>query len=324
MAPVFRHVALTEIALEDCTFIVTYRPEMHALQRSVAQVGVLTPLHLRQPTAHALLQVVCGAKRLLACQHSGHTSVPALVYSPAELSAPQAFLLALHDNLGCRVLNAVEKARVLWRLRQDFHTPPATLLQEFCLLLDLPPRPETLQTYWSLATLDDALQAAVVEATLPLETALWIGGHAAEDHQALLTLFTGLKVGHNRAREFAAYLDEICQRDACNPAALLQELGVPAVLTDPQLAGPQKLDSVRRVLRQARYPQLSAYEQRFQAAARRLRLPPQIALRPPPYFEGQQYQVTLSFSQRHELQDYAQRLMDAARHEALDELLELL
>jgi ParB-like chromosome segregation protein Spo0J len=303
---------------------VTYRPEMYALQRSVAHVGVLTPLHLRQPSDQASLQVVCGFKRLLACQQAGHTSVPALVYSAAELPEPQAFLLALHDNLGCRVLNAVEKARILWRLRQDFHAQPATLLQEFCPLLDLPPRAETLQTYWSLATLEDALQAAVVEGTLPLETALWIGTHTIEEQQALLQLFTGLKVGSTRAREFAAYIDEICQRDACSPADLLQDLGVPALLADPQRAGPQKLDSVRRVLRQARYPQLSTYEQRFQAAARRLRLPPEITLRPPPYFEGQQYQITLSFGQRQDLQHYAQRLLDAARHEALDELLELL
>jgi hypothetical protein len=32
----------------------------------------------------------------------------------------------------------------------------------------------------------------------------------------------------------------------------------------------------------------------------------------------------LSFSQRQELQQYAQRLLDAAQHEALDTLLELL
>jgi ParB-like chromosome segregation protein Spo0J len=324
MAPVFHQVSLIEIALDDRKFSVTYRPEMHALQRSVAHVGVLTPLHLRQPADQTPLQVVCGSKRLLACQQTGHTSVPALVYSAAELAEPQAFLLALHDNLGCRVLNAVEKARILWRLRQDFHVQPATLIQEFCPLLDLPPRAETLQAYCSLATLEDALQAAVVEGTLPLETALWLGAHAAEDLQALLQLFTSLKVGSNRAREFAAYIDEICQRDACSPATLLQDLGVPALLTDPQLTGPQKLDSMRRVLRQARFPQLSTYEQRFQAAARRLRLPPQVTLRPPPYFEGQQYQVTLSFGQRQELRHYAQRLLDAADHEALAELLELL
>jgi hypothetical protein len=159
---------------------------------------------------------------------------------------------------------------------------------------------------------------------VPLETALWIGAYAAEDRQALLDIFTGLRVGTNRAREFVTYINEICRRDTCTPAGLLQALGVPALLAEAQLSGPQKLESVRRVLRQARYPQLSTYEQRFQEAARRLRLPPQISLRPPPYFEGQQYQVTLSFGQRQELQQYAQRLLDAAQHEALDTLLELL
>jgi ParB-like chromosome segregation protein Spo0J len=324
MAPVLHHVPLTDIALDDRTFIVTYRPQMQALQRSVAQVGVLTPLHLRRASDHTPLQVVCGSKRLLACQQTGHTHVPALVYRTTELTAPQALLLALHDNLGCRVLNAVEKARLLLRLRQDLHYQPAALLQEFCPLLDLPPRPDTLEAYCTLATLAEALQAAVVEGALPVETALWLGTHAAEDQQALLALFTGLSVGQNRAREFATYIDELCQRDACRPAGLLQALGVPAVLAQAQLSGPQKLDSVRRVLRQARYPQLSTYEQRFQAAVRRLRLPPQVSLRPPPYFEGQQYQITLSFGQRQELQHYAQRLLDAAGHEALDELLELL
>jgi len=323
MASVFRHVPLTEIALDDYTFIVTYRPEMQALQRSVARVGVLTPLHLRQPSDQTPLQVVCGSKRLLACQQTGHTGVPALVYSAAELSEQQAFLLALHDNLGCRALNTVEKGRILLRL-QHFGYQPEALLQEFCPLLDLPPRAAILETYGRLATLEDSLQGAVVEGVLPLETALWIGTCAAADHQALLDLFTGLKVGANRAREFATYIDEICQRDACAPATLLHALGVPAVLAATQLAGPQKLERVRRVLRQARYPQLSTYEQRFHEAARQLRLPPQISLRPPPYFEGQQYQVTLSFGQRQELQQYAQRLLDAAQHEALDILLELL
>jgi ParB family chromosome partitioning protein len=323
MAPVFRHVPLTEIALDDHTFIVTYRPEMQALQRSVARVGVLTPLHLRQPSDQALLQVVCGSKRILACQQTGHTNVPALVYGAAELSAQQAFLLALYDNLGCRALNAVEKGRILLRL-QHFGYQPEALLQEFCALLDLPPRAETLEAYGRLAVLEDSLQAAVVEGALPLETALWLDTYTAEDRQALLDLFTGLRVGSTRARELATYIDEVCQRDAGTPAGLLHALGVPAILTAAQLSGPQKLESVRRVLRQARFPQLSTYEQRFQEAARRLRLPPQISLRPPPYFEGQQYQVTLSFGQRQELQQYAQRLLDAAQHEALDALLELL
>ncbi|MGE3537221.1 MAG: ParB/RepB/Spo0J family partition protein [Candidatus Tectimicrobiota bacterium] len=317
-------VPLTAIALDDTTFLVTYRPAMQALQHSVARMGVLTPVHLRQSEPEAPLQVICGSKRLLACQQSGRPTVPALLYTAAELSVEAAFLLAVYDNLGCRDLNLVEKARVLRRLRQDFHYPVATVLQEFCPLLDVSPRPDILADYELLPTLDEALQAAVVDGTLPLETALWIGRQAGEDLTALLALFTGLKLGINRAREYGSLIDETCQREICGAAALLQRLGILSVLAEPQLSGPQKSERVRYLLRQARYPQLSAYEQRFQEASRLLRLPPQIQLRPPPYFDGQAYQVSLHFSQPQELQQYAERLLEAARHEALERLLELL
>jgi len=324
LAPSLRQVAVTDIALDDHTFQVTYRPDMTALQRSVAQVGVLTPVHLRQRAEHAPLQVVCGRKRLLACQHTGCPSVPALVHQVEALSDLQAWLLVLHDNLGCRQLNVVEKGRLLLHLRPYAPTQPATWLHDVCRLLELPPRDETLETYCRLAVVPEPLQTAVVEEGLPVETALWISTHAAVDGSALQELFTRLKVGTNRARELATYLDEICQRDACRPAELLQALGLSPLLEDARLTGPQKLDNVRRLIRQARYPQLSTYEQRFQEALRHLRLPPQISLRPPPYFEGQQYQVTLNFRQPQELQHYAQRLLDAAGHEALERLLELL
>ena len=44
----FERVDLADIALDDDTFVITYRPEMTALQRSVEQVGMVTPVHLRQ------------------------------------------------------------------------------------------------------------------------------------------------------------------------------------------------------------------------------------------------------------------------------------
>jgi ParB family chromosome partitioning protein len=324
MAPAFRYVPLTDIALDDNTFVVTYQPEMHTLQRSVARAGVLTPLHLRRVPGRSRLQVVCGSKRLQACQHVGCASVPALVHGAAELSEEQAFLLAVYDNLGCRTLNAVEKGRILRRLRDDFHYDTAVLVEEFCPLLDLPPRVKTLDTYCTLVTLDNGLQAATVEGTVSLETALWVGRHAPADRQALLALFTGLKVGINRARELAAAIEDICRRDDVGAASLLQRLHVPAIIADPQLSGPQKLESVRRVLHETRYPRFSAHEKRFRETLQRLRLPSQLSLRPPPYFEGQQYRVTFGFCTRQELQQHAQRLLDAASNEALDDLLALL
>ena len=324
MAPELAHIPLAEIDLEDQTFVVTYRPELQTLQRSISQVGVITPVHLRRPAAQARLQIVCGAKRLHVCQQAGQTTVPALVYTAAELPALQAFLLAVYDNLGCRFLNAVEKARILWRLRAVFHYDESRLLSEFCPLLDLPPRVETLHDYCTLASLDDALQAATVAGSLPLETALWIGRQTADNRHALLAVFTGLKLNSNRARELATYVDEICQRDGSSVAALLHTLGLTDLLANTALDQPQKLERVRTALRQSRYPHLSRHEQRCKDATQRLHLPVQISLRPPPHFEGQQYQVTFSFRSPQELQHYAQRLLDAASSKAVEELLKLL
>lgn len=324
MTPALQHVPLTDIALDDTRFVITYRPELQHLQRSVTQVGVLTPLHLRRVTPSERLQVVCGSKRLQACQLAGVSGVPALIYEAAELSEEPAFLLAVHDNLGCRPFNIVEKGRILQRLRNTFHYDCSVLVNAWCALLDLPPRAETLEAYCTLVTLEDALQAAVFEGTLPLETALWIGGQTPVDRRALLALFTGLKIGSNRAREFASMIDDICLRDSCNVATLLQRLHLADILADPQRAGPQKLEQVRRALHEVRYPRLTAHEQRFRETIRQLRLPSPVSLRPPPYFEGTQYQVSFAFRTRQELQQYAQRLLEASANTALDDLVALL
>ena len=320
--PTFGHILVADISLYDETFVVTYRPQMERLLDSVARVGVLSPLHLRRSAAAAPLQLVAGSKRLSAARQAGLATVPALIHEAAELSEKQGFLLAVHDNLACRSFNAVEKARVLRRLR-DFQYSDEALIEEFCPLLELPPRADVLQAYCTLATLDDALQAATVEYALPVDVALWVGALDRADRQAVLPMFTSLQLGSNRAQECAAHIDEVCQRDACTAAALFERLGIAALLADVQRSGPQKREAVRNALRQARYPQLTAHEQRYREAARRLRLPPAVSLRPPPYFENSQYQVSFSFSRKQELRNAAQRLLDAADSEAMDDLLDL-
>ena len=321
--PTFGYIPVADIALDDEAFVVTYRPQMRRLLDSVARMGVLTPLHVRRPAGSTSLQLVAGFKRLRAARQAGQTTVPALVHEADDLSEHQAFLLAVHDNLACRPFNAVEKARILRRLRHEFRYPDDTLTKQFCPLLDLPPHADTLEACCTLATLDDALQAATVENALPVDVAVWVGGLDTADQRAVLPLFTGLQLGSNRAQECAAYIDEVCQRDACTAAALLERLDIPTLLADPQRSGPQKRDAVRHALRQARYPQLTAHELRYREAARRLRLPAAISLRPPPYFESRQYQVSFSFSQRHELRHAAQRLLDAANSDAMDDLFDL-
>lgn len=324
MVPTFRDVPLTDIALEDTQWLLTYRPQLDALRRSIAQRGVVTPLHLRRLPGRQALQVVCGFQRVYVCRDVGQTKVPALIHSAAALPDEQAFLLTVHENLGCRPLNVVEIGRVLWRLQHEFAYQASTLLEELCPLLGVPPRHDTLAMYGAFVVLDAPLQAATVEGRLAMSTALWIGAHEGVDRQGLVRLFTELKLGSNRAREFMAYIDDMCRRDACTASAVLQRIDLEGVLGDTRLSGPQKIERLRHRLRQARYPQLSAYEERFHTAVRQLRLPGQVRLSPPPSFDGTDYQVTFNFHNREVLQQSARALLDAASAEALEELFELL
>ena len=324
MAPAFRYVDTAEIDMDDLACVVTYRPQLTALQRSIADAGVLTPLHLRARRDRAPLQLVCGWKRLLACQQTGQRQVPALVYEADELTDEAALLLAVRDNLGCRALNAVEKGRVLNRLRAQFHYSVDELARTWCPRLDLAPRPDVVEAHCALTRLDAVLQDAVLDGVLSLEAALWMGGLEALDREALLPLFTELKLGQNRAREFVGLIDEICLRDDCGAAQLWAELELADVLRDASLSGPQRIEHVRRLLRTRRYPMLRAHEEVFETARRDLRLPSPISLQPPPYFDGSQYQVNFRFGSREELRAYAQKLLEASDAEALDALLKLL
>lgn len=324
MAPTFEHIDINDIDLEDRQFIVTYRPDLQALESSVARMGVLTPVHLRRTAATGHLQLICGFKRLLACHNTARRRVPALLHEAKTLSAERAFLLALHDNLGCRNFNAVEKGRILQRLHDDYHYDSAVLTQDICPLLHLPPRPGSLAMYGALVSLDDPLQQATAEARLPLETALWIGRQTADDRRVLLTLFTGLRVGRNRARELSGLIEDLCRRDTCSVSECLHKIDIDTLLADTQLGEPQKIERIRQALQQARLPLLSAHQQLFRTALRKLQLPAEVELQPPPYFEGDNYRVAFAFNSRQQLQQVARGLTAAAAHDGLNDLLALL
>lgn len=324
MALAFRDVDLTEIDAVDMACVVTYRPQMAALQRSIADAGVLTPLHLRALGGRDKLQIVSGWKRVVACRETGHTHVPALIHEAGELSDEAAFLLAVQENVGCRAFNAVEKGRVLQQLRQQFQYPVDELVKTWCPRLDVMPRLSAFEAHCMLTTLNESLQEAVVAGNLPLEAALWMGQQASADREVLQSMFTQLKLGQNRTREFVTLIDEICLRDACRVVQLWESLDLASLLSDPELPGPQCVDQIRRRLRMCRYPMYQAHEAQFETARRALRLPSPISLQPPPYFDGTQYQVSFRFGSREELQSYAQKLVDAASAEALGTLLGLL
>jgi ParB family chromosome partitioning protein len=100
-----------------------YQPRQHVrdqaledLVESVRDRGILQPLLVRK--IEEGYQLIAGERRWRAAQTAGLQRVPVIIKESAE---PEAFELALVENIQRKDLNPIEEAEAYFRLQQDFH-----------------------------------------------------------------------------------------------------------------------------------------------------------------------------------------------------------
>lgn len=90
--------------------------ELDSLAQSIAQMGILQPLSVRQTSAG--WELIAGERRLRAAKQAGMTTVPCL---PVEADEESSSLLALVENLLRSDLDVWEEAYALRNLICQFH-----------------------------------------------------------------------------------------------------------------------------------------------------------------------------------------------------------
>lgn len=98
--------------------------ELDELADSVAKHGVMQPIVIRQ-TARGY-ELVAGERRWRATQRAGLTEIPALI---RDLDDQQVAALALIENLQREQLTAIEQARALARMRDQFGLDQSALAE---------------------------------------------------------------------------------------------------------------------------------------------------------------------------------------------------
>jgi ParB family chromosome partitioning protein len=89
--------------------------ELDELADSIRQHGVMQPIVVRQATAG--YELIAGERRWRAAQRAGLADIPALVRA---LEDQQVAALALIENVQREQLTAIEQARALGRMRDQF------------------------------------------------------------------------------------------------------------------------------------------------------------------------------------------------------------
>ncbi len=109
--------------------IVMNEEALTELAESIKKQGLLQPLVVRECGIGAY-EIVAGERRWRACQLAGMTDIPVLV---RQVDDETAMAMALVENLQREALNAMEQARAMQRLSDEFsltHQEIANLLSK--------------------------------------------------------------------------------------------------------------------------------------------------------------------------------------------------
>jgi len=310
-------VPLEEIRGEDETFRISFSPDLSPLINSLRMVGQLSPLLVRE--GEGGYQLISGFKRWEAMGEVGIGEAEVVVVKVGDLEAEK---LAVGHNLP-QGMNLIEKARALEGFRR-FGMPEEESISQWLPLFGLQPHRKLYLKLLGLLRLPRGLQEYIAKEALPLSLASLFPLLEEEAQREVVPLLWALRPGGSKLREIITHLLEVSQREGISPAQLLKESR--GIWGEGERARPQRMDELRRWLRQRRLPLFSHLEERFSRLRASLRLPPRVSFHPPPFFEGEDFRIELRFRDREELRSLIDLLKERLREiEALpsDPLKEL-
>jgi ParB family chromosome partitioning protein len=277
-------IPLEQMDTSDESFSVNFMPDLQKLRSSIEEMGLIQPVLLRKkPDGY---QILCGFRRISIVQELGGSDILSVVLDEGEKDDLHLFSISLHDNLTTRGFNPIEIAIALDKLVHRFQIDPIVVVKDFLPLFSLEPNEKILNTYLSLARMEDEVKGYVLKEEVSRSNIRRLSALTSDDRIAFLTLVSTLKLGENRLKEMLTLIEEMCQRDRLMVIGIVHRPEIQVVLSQKELTPSQKTERVKKLLMDLRYPRMHEMEERFEKKRRDLNLPSNVSLHHPPSFEG--------------------------------------
>lgn len=286
-------IPLQQIDLSDDSFSVNYLPNLQRLRSSIEEIGLIQPVLLRKRSSE--YQIICGFRRISVMKELGKLEIESRVFEEKEIEEIDLFSISIHENLTTRGFNTVETAIALGKLVHPFQMDRTVVVKTFLPLFSLEPNEKILNTYLSLARMEDEVKSYVLKEEVSRSNIRRFSVFAPENRMALIKMVSFLKLGENRLRELLTLLEEISQRDRCEVRDVVHRPEIESVLSQKELTPSQRAERVKKVLIDFRYPRMRQKEEQFEQKRRGLDLPPGVSLYHPPYFEGRGLKIEFQF-----------------------------
>ena len=308
---------LQDIDLANQEFRISFGRPFPRLRQSIRSHGIIDPPLVYYPPLKQTCQVVTGFRRLEFAAELGIHEVACLLITE-ETPGEDLLLLSFHEHVGKRELNEAEKAIILSKLDNIFSREE--VVGGFLPLLGLEPSVTVLNGYLQLAGLEKNILLALAEKQLDKNTALELSRVEEESRKRLTNILIALKCSASIQKEIVVNVIEIAIREQKAIPDILEEPELQQIIDSGDLNRRQKANHVRRYLRKRRYPILTQHENEFKEKLEALNLPGGIAIKPPPYFEGERWQAEIAFKDPDHLKKKLIRLKKLIESEKLHTL----
>jgi ParB family chromosome partitioning protein len=313
-------IPVNRIDDSDDTFSVNFMPDLQRLRSSIEEVGLIQPVLLRKKLGG--YQIICGFRRISVMKELEKSEIESRVVEEKEMEEFRLFSLSLQENLTTRGFNAVEKAMALEKLILHFHIHPDAVIRTFLPLFSLEPNEKILNTYLSLAQLEDEIKTYVLREDVSRSNIRRLSVLNSDDRRAVLSLISPLKLGENRLREVLTLLQEISRRNQWSVRDVVDRPEIQAILSQKELTPSQKTERAKKVLLTLRYPKMYQMEEAFEKKKKDLKLPSHLSFHPFPFFEGRGLRAEFQFETMQEYREILNYLANLADKEEFKELIQ--
>lgn len=297
-------IKIEEIASKD-RYSPTFCPNLEGLCASIKEIGQIEPVILR--AGERGWEVVCGLKRVVILEKSSG-EVEALLFSGEELPPDKAVRVSIAHNVWGK-MNIIEKAHAVLKLEKE-GIPIYEIIKSWLPLFGMGPKREVFEMLKNIGQLPDELKKYIACEDLSFSTVTYFLDFTHEELKNLTHMLLSLKLSESKLKEVLGFIRYICLMEGIDVNALLNESK--HIWNNPSSTPIERTESFRDWLRRRRYPYFGAMEIKFKEVVKKLGLPLDM-LKPPPFFEDEEYTVTFKFKNREEFIKFTQMLGEAAQ-----------
>lgn len=314
-------IPLDQISFEDETYRISEELFSEKLQASLLEVGQINPVILIGQQ-ESRMTIVAGFRRLWALRRIGREDALACVEAADRCEPLDAFRLGLWDNLAHRQLSPLEVARALHVLKVTCGLSSDVLTDKYLPALGLAPNRKVLQIYLRLNTLQPGLRRLINESRLTLHSAERLALAGPELQDKIAVVLSRVRLSASLQRQVLDLVDEHARMRNTNPAEVLDDPEIAALLDDGGLSTFQRGERLHDLLFRRSHLRLSAARARFEAEKKKLGLPANIRISTDPYFEYPGIRVEFDASSPEGFGETIEALRRASRAPELGELFE--